>query len=673
MGKIMAMIMERIKKVPLTMAVAAVVILVIVVVLVLAMNHAVKVTGGENDATASTKALNAGVLKALPFMNKDDYADTKRGLIAEGPSVIKDANGNVVWNLDAFAFLSAGKSPDTVNPSLWRMAQLNLAHGLFKVCDHIWQVRGFDLSNVSFVETRNGYIVIDPLVSVETAKAALDMLYKYVGRKPVVAVIYTHSHVDHWAGVKGVVSEADVRSGRVKIIAPVGFLEEAISENVTAGNAMARRAMYMYGNLLPKGPKGQVDAGLGKTISRGTITLIPPTDIISKTGTTMTVDGIKIVFQYTPNTEAPTEMNFYFPQYRALCMAENCTHTLHNLYTLRGAKVRDAKAWSDFLNEAIEMFGDRSDVMFASHHWPRWGNAKVVEMLTKQRDLYRYIHDQTLRLANEGHNMNECAEMVKLPDPLAKEWYNRGYYGTLSHDVKAVFQRYLGWFDGNPATLDPLPPVEESKKYVEYMGGASAVIEKAKKAYANGEYRWVAEVLNHVVFANPGNKEARKLEANALEQLGYQAESGVWRDFYLTGAKELREGVVKLPGTNSPPDVLRAMPLDMIFDYMALRLNGPKADGKKISVNWNFTDTGEKYLLTLEDSVLIHFAGRQSNSADATITLKRATLNEVFSGQAKLAGKLASGEIKIKGSKLKVIKLMSMLDTFDPNFKIMER
>jgi alkyl sulfatase BDS1-like metallo-beta-lactamase superfamily hydrolase len=632
---------------------------------------------GPKEATSSTKQINAELLDSLTFNVTDDFVDAKRGLIAQDPElVVRDVKGNAVWDMAQYSFIKEGsKSPTSVNPSLWRQAQINNIYGLFKVTDHIYQVRGYDVSNISFIEGKTGYIVIDPLVSVEVAKASLDLLYKHVGKKPVVAVIYTHSHVDHWGGVKGVVSEKDAKSGKVKVVASQGFLEAAISENVFVGNAMNRRAFYMYGTLLPKGPKGHVDNGLGKYISDGSVTIIPPTNIISKTGQTLTIDGVKIVFQYTPDTEAPTEMNFYFPQFKALCMAENCTHNLHNLYTLRGAKVRDAKAWSYFLNEAIDLFGDKTEVMFASHQWPRWGRENVVEMLKSQRDLYKYLHDQTLRLANQGYNMTEIAEMVKLPEPLAREWYNRGYYGSISHDVKAIFQRYLGWFDGNPANLNQLPPVEAGKKYVEFMGGSAEVMKKARKAYEKGEYRWVAQVINHVVFAEPHNQEARNLEADALEQLGYQSESGPWRNFYLTGALELRKGVQKNPNaaTTSSPDVLASMPLDLLFDYLALHLDGPRATGKTININYNFKDTGQRYLLTLENCVLLYFPGRQAQDADATFTLKLATFYDVIGEQASVKDKLASGEIVISGDKDKYFELFSLLDKFDNNFPIMNR
>jgi alkyl sulfatase BDS1-like metallo-beta-lactamase superfamily hydrolase len=628
-------------------------------------------------ASEATMKANEQVLKSLPFTDRRDFEDAQKGFIANTPDVIiRAADGKSAWDMKQYSFLNRdSKAPDTVNPSLWRQAQLNNFYGLFKVTDHIYQVRGYDLSNISFIEGDTGYIAVDPLTSEETAKAALDLLYKNIGKKPIVAVIYTHSHLDHWAGVKGIVSEDDVRAGKVRIIASQGFLEHAVSENVYAGNVMGRRALYMYGTLLPKGPRGQVDAGLGKTNATGSLTLIAPTDIISKTGTEMTIDGVKIIFQYTPGTEAPTEMNFYFPQFKALCLAENCNHTLHNLYTLRGAQVRDAKAWSQFLNEAMDLFGDKTDVVFISHHWPKWGKENIVPWVKKQADMYKYIHDQTLHIANQGYTMVEIAERLRLPEELEKEWYNRGYYGSLNHDVKAVYQKYLGWFDGNPANLNPLPPIEESMKFVEFMGGSKVVLAKARKAYKKGDYRWVAEVVNHVVFADPTNREARELQADTLEQLGYQAESGPWRNFYLTGAQELRNGVKPLPFTAIvSKDVMNAMTMDMIFDYMAITLNATKAEGKKIKINWNFTDTKEQYVLILENSTLSYTKDKQLNDVDTTITLDRAALNDIISADSDvngvIASKLKSREMVIEGNGQKMAELMSLMDKFGYWFNI---
>lgn len=496
---------------------------------VFALSLRVEAQVAPKDATDITKQVNAAVLNHLPFADKTDLENANSGFIATLPDVtIKNEKGQVVWTLDPYKFLEGAEAPATVNPSLWRQAQLNMTNGLFKVTDRIYQIRGFDLSVMSIIEGDTGIIIVDPLTSTETAKAGLDLYYQHRPKKPVVAVMYTHSHIDHYGGVRGVISEEDVNSGKVKILAPEGFLEEAVSENVYAGNAMSRRALYMYGALLPRGVNGQVDGGLGKTASIGTVTLIPPTDIIKTTGEKRVVDGVEMEFQMAPGTEAPAEMLTYFPQFKALLAAEDATHTLHNLYTLRGAQVRDASKWWKALNEAIERYGAGTEVVFASHHWPTWGNENVIPYLESQRDLYKYIHDQSLRLLNSGYTMTEVAEIMTLPESLSQKWFNRDYYGSVNHDSKAVYQRYLGWYDSNPANLHALPPDEASKKYVEYMGGPAAVTEKAKKSFAEGDYRWVAMVMNNVVFADPTNKEARDLQADALEQLGYQTEDATW-------------------------------------------------------------------------------------------------------------------------------------------------
>ena len=620
------------------------------------------------EATKFTAAANAALLEELNWSDTKDYELASRGFIAtlDNP-VITDDNGRPVWDLEGFFFLAEETAPPSVNPSLWRQSRLlTRYHGLFKVTDGVYQIRGFDLSVMTIILTDSGYVVVDPLLTVPTSKAGMELVYRQLGRKPIVAVIYTHSHLDHWGGVKGVISEADVTSGRVKIIAPQHFLDFAISENIIAGNVMSRRASYMYGNLLHRGVKGQVGSGLGQTTSSGAVSLIDPTDYITATGQKMTIDGLEIEFQLTPGTEAPAEMNFVFPKYRALCMAENCTHNMHNLYTPRGAEVRDAKAWAYFINQAIEMFDGKYDVLFASHHWPIWGVEAGQEFLKKQRDMYKYLHDETLRLANQGYTILEIPEMMHLPAELFREWYNRGYYGTVSHNVKAIYQRYLGFFDGNPANLHPLPPVEAGKKYVEFMGGAAALLSKARQSFDEGNYRWVAQVVNHLVFAEPDNQEALELQADTLEQLGYQAESGPWRNFYLSAAKELRDGVLDLAAPKSAtPDTIRATPLDMFFDLLAVRLIGSKAEGKVITLNANFTDVAEKYLLVVENGVLNHSKGKQSSQADASVILTRAALDQVVLGEATMADKLASGEVKIEGDPQKLQEFLSMMDNFE--------
>jgi len=627
----------------------------------------------QKDASNFTEAANKGLLTELNWDDTQDFEFASRGFIASlTEPTITDANGQPIWDVHAYPFLTEETAPPTVNPSLWRQSRLlALYHGLFKVTEGVYQIRGFDLSVMSIIETDSGYVVVDPLLSAPTAKAGMELVYQHVGQKPIKAVIYTHSHVDHWGGVKGIISEADVKAGNIKVIAPEHFLEHAISENIIAGNVMSRRASYMYGNLLPKDVKGQVGAGLGQTTSTGLITLIEPTDYVTETGQIIIVDGLDIEFQLTPNTEAPAEMNFLFPKYRALCMAENCTHNMHNLYTLRGAQVRDPKAWAHYIDEAIEFFAGRYDVIFASHHWPTWEQEACVDFLKKQRDMYKYLHDETLRLANQGYTMLEIPEIIQLPPELFRAWYNRGYYGSINHNVKSIYQRYLGFFDGNPANLHPLPPEEAANNYVEFMGGAEAVLAKARQSFDAGNYRWVAQVVNHLVFADPDNQKARALQADALEQLGYQAESGPWRNFYLSGAKELRDGVLDLPAPKTAsPDTVRATPLDMFFDLLAVRLIGPKAEGKTIILNANFTDINEQYLLVVENGVLNYVKGKQSDQADTTLTMSRTALDEILMGEANLTDKLAAGEAKIEGSQEKLVEFLSLMDTFEFWFNI---
>lgn len=620
------------------------------------------------DATEATRRAQAAVLAELPAETGQDAEDVARGFIGTIPdATILGAAGGPVWSMQAFGFL-AEECPETVNPSLWRQARLNAAHGLYEVTPGIYQVRNFDLSNITFIEGDTGFLVVDPLISAEPAAAALALMRKHRGDKPVTGVIYTHSHVDHYGGVRGVLSDADIAAG-LRIIAPEGFLEEAVSENVLAGNAMGRRATYMYGSLLPRGPRGHVDAGLGKAVSLGQVSLVPPTESISQTGSKIVIDGIEIVFQVTPDTEAPAEMNFFFPQFKALCMAENCSCHLHNIYTPRGAQVRDARAWSFYINEAIDLFAGDTEVLFASHHWPRWGQGRAVDFLRKQRDLYKYIHDQTLRLANHGLTPLEIAEEMALPPTLAAEWYTRGYYGTLSHNAKAVYQRYLGWFDGNPANLHKLPPVEAGKRYVELAGGADALLAKAREAFGRGEYRWVAEIVNHLVFADPANAAARELQADALEQMGYQAESGPWRAFYLTGAQELRN---PRPASPTPRQgaagQLRTLPAERLLESLSVRLNGARAGAEEIALTLDFADTGERFALTVENAVLHHAAGAAANAP--VVSLSRQTLIALVIGETTLETALADGAAKVEGASEPLARLLELLDRFDFWFEI---
>ncbi|HPA37881.1 MAG TPA: alkyl sulfatase dimerization domain-containing protein [Phenylobacterium sp.] len=619
------------------------------------------------DATLATLAAQAALLASLPAEDGVDFERARRGFIDTLPDArVETARGGVAWDLSPFDFQGGGApAPDTVNPSLWRLAQLNLNHGLYKVTEGIYQVRGFDLSNITFVEGNEGFIVVDPLTSAEPAAAALALMRKHRGDKPVSAVIYTHSHVDHYGGVKGVLTDADIAAG-ARIIAPEGFLAEAVSENVLAGNAMGRRATYMYGALLHRGPRGHVDSGLGKAVSSGQVNLIAPTESISKTGTRLTLDGVEIVFQVTPGTEAPAEMNFFFPRHRALCMAENCTCQLHNLYTPRGAQVRDAKAWSFYIDEAIDLFADQSEVLFASHHWPRWGKADQVAFLEKQSDLYKFIHDQTLRLANHGLTPLEIAEQVKLPPSLADEWHTRSYYGTISHNTKAVYQRYLGWFDGNPANLHKHPPEAAARRYVEAIGGADAVLAKGRAAFDAGDYRWVAELVNHLVFADPDNMEARNLQADALEQLGYQAESGPWRDFYLTGAQELR---LVRPKATTPRQgatgQLRTLPADQLLDSLSVRLNGDTVGRAQPAMLLTFTDADETFSLKVRNGVLHH---RPAKPSETAIRLSRNTLVDLVVGDRTLEAAATDG--LIEGDAAPLSELLEQLDRFDFWFEI---
>ncbi len=569
--------------------------------LILSMSAPLKSRFESKEPTSFTIEKNRAVLLELPFDDQQDFMDASHGFIGTDENLVIRASQDkwIVWDLHTYGFITGDQEDKSVNPSLWRQARLNMNHGLFRVAERIYQVRGYDLSNMDIIEGNSGLIIVDPLFSKETAHAALNLYFKYRPKKPVVAVIYTHSHADHYGGVKGVVKEADVKSKKVSIYAPKDFLEAAVSENIYAGNAMARRAQYQYGPLLPRGVKGQLDAGLGKNLSMGEVTLIPPTHEISQTGEKITIDGVEIIFQMAPDTEAPSEMILYFPQFKALCIAEDATHTIHNLYTLRGAKVRDAMAWWKTLNQSVELFGDNVEVLFGQHHWPIWGKAKIIDFLESQRDLYKYLNDQTLHLLNNGHTMNEVGRLLTLPKSLARKWFNRGYYGSVSHNAKAVYQRYLGWYDSNPSHLNPLLPTASSKKYVEYMGGADAVIEKASEDFNKGEYIWVAEAMNHVVFADPTNERARHLEADALEQLGYQQENATWRNEYLMGAYELRNGVKTVGPTTVSKDSVRAMPLDMYLDYLGICLNAKKAEDKTMAINLHISDTQQDYVLKL--------------------------------------------------------------------------
>jgi len=626
-------------------------------------------------ATTHTRAVLAAAHAAQDFTDRGDFDDCHRGLVAALPDggVIRNEAGGAVWDVGQYQWVNEGDCPDTVHPSLHRQTQLLTIGGLYEVCERVYQVRSADLANMDVIEGDTGVIIVDPLTSPETARAALELYFSARGRRPVHAVIHTHSHIDHFGGVRGVVTEDDVAAGRTQIIAPVGFAEAALAENVLAGNVMTRRASYMYGPLLPKGPTGMVSPGLGLGIPFAATSFMVPTVDVTEDVQTMVIDGVEFTFMLAPDTEAPAEMLFHLPQFRALCSAEDATHTLHNLYTLRGARTRDAKAWAYYINKAIELFGDESDVVFAQHHWPTWGHDRVIDFLESQRDAYKYLHDQTLRLANHGETMVEIAEQLDFPAELGDQWCNRSYYGSVNHNAKAVYNFYLGWFDGNPSTLHPLPPVESSIRYVEYMGGADSVLERARVDFDAGEYRWVAQVVNHVVFADADNTAARELLADALTQLGYQTENGVWRNFYLTGAQELRHGVLDL-GSNSSvsPDTLAAMPVTMLLDYLAVRLNGPAAAGRRLRIGLDLTDPEEHLLLELRRSVLNCYAGHVEPDVDVVLSMPSATFKTIVVGSATLADEVARGNATTRGDVSVLGELIGLLDTFTIWFPIVE-
>jgi len=603
----------------------------------------------------------------LPFDDTRDFDASERGLIDRGPAQIFNDKGDVVWDAGSYDFIT-GEAPATVHPSLWRQSTLVARRGLFEVIEGIYQVRGFDLSNVTFVETNSGVIVIDPLISAETAAAAWDLYKEHRGDKPVKAVIYSHCHVDHFGGVKGIVSQEQVDAGEVAVIAPEGFVEHAIAENVYAGVAMGRRAGYMYGAALARDPRGGVGAGLGQTSSQGAVTLISPTDYITTTGEERTIDGVQIVFQMAPGTEAPSEMHFYFPGLRALCMAENSTHTLHNLLTLRGAVVRDPHIWAHYLTEAIGLFGSKSDVAFASHHWPTWGREEIIEFLSLQRDLYAYLHDQTLRLLNKGFVGSEIAEDFALPPALEAVWHTHGYYGSVSHNVKAIYQRYMGWYEGNPARLWQHPPQAAGTRYVAAMGGSDAVVAIAREAHGSGDDRWAAELLDHVIFAEPSHSAARALQADVLETLGFGAENGTWRSAYLSGAMELRSGNFGTPTVAASADVIAHLSPSLFFDALAIQVNGPKAWDLSVALAWNFPDHGENYRTELRNGVLISIMDG-SGDADATLTVPGTALAHLAGGDMEGA---SSAGLTIDGDQGALGKVFGVLDPGDPAFNIIE-
>lgn len=621
------------------------------------------------DATLHTRTANAPVELGL---DPADFERAERGLVARHPTGVIEGPFGPVFDVNRYAFIERGSlNPETVHPSLWRQAQLNGIHGLFEVAPGVWQARGYDISNVTFIAGATGWIVIDPLTVEPCAKACLDLANAHLGERPVVAVIYTHSHADHFGGVLGVTSQADVDAGRCRVIAPEHFLRETVGENVIAGPAMLRRATYQFGPLLPAGPRTHVDCGLGKAVPLWLSGLIAPTEEITRTGTELVVDGVRIVFQLTPETEAPAEMNFFFPDHGWLCTAENCTHTMHNLVPIRGALVRDSLKWSKYIGELIELFGSQVQLMFASHNWPRWGNEDVLTYLGLQRDLYRWMHDQAMRFANHGYNATEIAEMLTLPPELAAEAHTTGYYGDLVHNVKAVVQRYLSWYDGNPANLWKLPPTEVGRRYVDLAGGADALLAAARRAFDAGDYRWVVELVNHLVFADPTNADARELQADAFEQLGYQSRSATFRNAFLMGAQELRNGAPPA-GPARPSGYLDAMTIDQLIDTLAVRLRSEDVGGLRVSLNFTFTDLDERWVLRLSNRTLHGVSGRHDANAAVTLRLASSVLRDVIRETTTFADAVAAGTAEAAGDVAATGMVFDHLDVFMTGFALVE-
>ncbi|MDR0225965.1 MAG: MBL fold metallo-hydrolase [Burkholderiaceae bacterium] len=624
-------------------------------------------------ASAATQAAQRAALDRQPLDDAQALADAQRGLVASADSlVVRNAEGQPLWAMQAYGFLAADQAPDTVHPSLWRQAQRNRISGLFQVAEGLYQVRGLDLSNMTILEGDTGLIVVDPLMYTETARAAMDLYFQHRPRRPVRAVVYSHSHVDHFGGVRGVVRQEDVDAGRVQVIAPAGFMAEAVGENVIAGPAMGRRALYQFGMLLPRDARGQVDAGLGKAGAPGTMGLIPPTRLITQAREQLRIDGVDMEFALTPGAEAPAEMIMYYPRSRVLNMAEIAVHTQHNLLPLRGAQVRDALAWSRHLNDALHRYGGQADILIAQHHWPVWGQVRLQRMLAGQRDTYKFLHDQTVRLMNHGYVGSEIADMLQLPESLAQQGASHAFYGHLRHNVRAIYQHYLGYYEGNPAQLEALPPVPAARKTVEYMGGTEAVLRRAQADYERGEYRWVAQIASQLVFADPGHGAARQLAADAYEQLGYQMESATARNAFLQGAAELRQGVPRLSRAGGAArDLAASLPLEMFFDYLGVRLNADKAAGRRIVVNWEITDTGEQRSLNLDNSALTHSPGLASD-AHASLRLDRATFQAIAGQETTLAEAARDGRLRIAGDAGQLAALMAMFDRFDSVFPMVE-
>lgn len=635
---------------------------------------ALDIPSGPTGASDAVRQSHRAVFDALPFHDRGDFADADRGFVKTlDPAVVHDSTGKVVWDVRPYDFLD-GESPDTMNPSLWRQAQLSTRHGLYEVAPRVFQIRGLDLSNMTILEGERGIVVIDPLISMETAAAALALYRSHRGGdRPVVAVIYSHSHADHFGGTYGVTTAEDVAAGRCEIIAPPDFVEHAAAENIYVGTAMGRRATYMYGAALEPGPAGQASVAIGHTTSGGTVGIANPTSTIGETGETRVVDGIRMTFQLTPGAEAPSDMNVHFGDLRIFYVADNALHSQHNILTLRGALVRDATQWARFLTESINLFGRRSDIVIGGHLWPVWGTERGVEYLSAQRDLYAYLHDQTVRHINSGMTGPEIAEQLRLSPALEKTWSARGYYGSVSHNVKAVYQRYLGWFDGNPATLWEHPPTEGAKRHVRAMGGVDGCLRTAKDAYDAGDFRWAAQVLNYALFAEPGTEDAKRLQAAVFEQLAYQTENATWRNFYLTGAKELREGVVGTRTSTTSPSMIQALSVSQLFSYAATLIDAPKVWDQRALVDWQVDGTTDVYRLELRNGVLIHHLVDPAYglpAADATVTAAKHAIARVLLQRNPIGDLAAKGDLRIAGDRGAVDRIFGSLSTPDPTFAI---
>jgi len=628
-------------------------------------------SSSPKPATTHTAQANVFAGSILALDDEGDWGRATRGCVATHRTGVIEGPFGPAWDVSEYDFMRGEEpAPATVHPSLWRHARLNAVHGLFEVADGIWQCRGYDISNITFIAGDDGWVIVDPLTSAVTAAACLELANTELGTRPVTSVIYTHSHADHYGGILGVTTREAVDAGEVRIIAPEGFLREAVAENLIAGPVMLRRALYQFGPLLPVGSTGHIDSGLGKGIPRARGDLIGPTEEISVTGTELVVDGVRIVFQSTPGTEAPAEMNFMFPDHRALCMAENCTHTMHNTLPFRGAQARDTLGWSKYIQEAVDLFVDDTDVAFSTHNWPRFGNEDVRVYLSQQRDLYRWLHDQTMRLANHGLTQREIAAELDLPDCFAGNGHTRGYYGTVSHNSKAIYQRYLGWYDGNPANLDLHTPAESGTRYVACMGGADRVIAMARESFDDGDYRWVCEMLNHVVFADPANEEARLLQADAMEQLGYQSESGPWRDSYLMGAMELRTGSKGLGmGFGAVSDQLT---VEMLFDLIGVRLIAERVSAMTFDINWRFTDINEDHLLGIDNCALHHRPGARNEQAEVSVSLTKADLAAVLRADIDINALIDSDGVQLEGDPGALRLIFGALDEFSGLFGIVE-